>query len=202
MSDRDQIDRRRFLASTFGATVLASLPASLMADTALPPVTTTWDSGQVRHLLPTVSDSEILIKASFTSSLSSAPSLKVGSATVRGRMNDTQGEFWQFHATDLQPGRRYNLMLAGSNGRFLCEPWPLSTFPARDSRPEHFRGIASSSGRSRSALTPSSPTVIMCIGIFFRRVVVRDWAPPKMRSASRERSCVRRSCSARRTRLC
>jgi hypothetical protein len=139
MSDRDQIDRRRFLTSTFGATLLASWPASLVADTARPPVTATWDSGQVRHLLPTVSDSEILIKASFTSSLSSAPSLRVGSATVRGRVNDTQGEFWQFHATDLQPGRRYNLVLAGSNGRPLCEPWPLSTFPARDSRPEHFR---------------------------------------------------------------
>jgi hypothetical protein len=138
MNDWSQIDRRRFLADTFGATVLASLPASLLADAAPPPATT-WDSGQVRHLLPTVSDSEILIKVSFTAPLASAPTLKVGQTTVRGRLNDTQGEFWQFHATDLQPGRRYPLTLAASNGKPLCEPWDLSTFPPRDSRPDRFR---------------------------------------------------------------
>jgi hypothetical protein len=141
MNDRSRTDRRRFLADTFGATVLASLPASLFADAGRPPPATTWDSGQVRHLLPTVSDSEILIKASVAAPLASAPTLKVGQTTVRGRMNDTQGEFWQFHATDLQPGRRYALSLAASNGKPLCEPWNLSTFPARESRPDRFRAL-------------------------------------------------------------
>src|SRR5689334_12166885 len=133
--------RRRFLADTFGATVLASLPASLLADDA--PQTDAsqpgWDAGQLRHLLPTVSETEILIKASFIQPLSSPPSLRLGTTAVRGAMNDTAGEFWQFHAAGLQPGRRYTLALVSSNGRPLCGTWALSTFPPRDSQPERFR---------------------------------------------------------------
>src|SRR5262245_8159759 len=114
MNDGRRIDRRRFLSGTFGATLLAGLPAHLLAEQARPPVQSSWDSGQLRHILPTVSDSEILIKASFATPLASAPNLKVGARTVPGRRNDTQGEFWQFHATDLQPGHRYPLALTAT----------------------------------------------------------------------------------------
>jgi hypothetical protein len=146
-------DRRRFLVDTFGATVLASLPASLFADQGAPPKTSNWDSGQVRHILPTVSDSEILIKASFTVPQKAAPSLRIGTATVRGRMNDTQGEFWQFHATDLQSGRGYDLRIAASNGQPLCDRWNLSTFPPRDSRPDRFRVLFFTCAGGHDALT-------------------------------------------------
>ena len=64
-----------------------------------------------------------------------------GSAGVMGRMSDTAGEFWQFDAGNLQSGERYTLSLQAPDGRALCEPWPLSTFPARDARPERFRAL-------------------------------------------------------------
>src|SRR5215813_3608389 len=90
-------------------------------------------------LLPTVSDSRMLIKASFNTPLSEAPTLSVGGTSVRGRMGDTQGEHWHFYATDLPPGRPYPLALVGVGGAALCEPWELATFPAPDARPEKFR---------------------------------------------------------------
>jgi hypothetical protein len=135
-----QLDRRRFLVGGFGATVLASLPPDVLAgDQRTPPPAATWDSGQVRHLLPTVSDTDMLIKASFLRPLTGAPILRIGTRSVRGSMNDTRGEFWQFRAADLQPGRRHTLSLTGANGKALCDPWELSTFPRADSRPDRFR---------------------------------------------------------------
>ena len=133
------IHRRQFLVGGFGASVLASLPADLLADQGAPPAAANWDSGQVRHLLPTVSDTGLLIKASFVRPLAQPPTLRVGTATVRGHMNDTRGEFWQFRAANLQPGRRYTLSLTGQGGKPLCAPWDISTFPAPDSRPDRFR---------------------------------------------------------------
>ena len=90
-------DRREFLrgstiaaaASTFGLLVP---PEARSAPTL--PSSPQWDAGRVRHLLPTVSDSRVLVKASFHAPLTEAPVLRVGSTTVRGRMSDTRGEFW------------------------------------------------------------------------------------------------------------
>lgn len=98
-----------------------------------------WDSGSLRHLLPTVSDTRMLVKASFNAPLSGAPTLRVGAVSVQGRMSDTGGAHWYFHATGLRPGRPYPLSLADANGRALCQPWELSTFPGPDERPEKFR---------------------------------------------------------------
>ena len=102
-------------------------------------VDTRWDAGGLRHILPTVSDTRMLIKASFNAPLADTPVLRVGSQNVRGRMGDTRGEHWHFYATGLQPGRRYTLALVGDNGRALSQPWELSTFPGPDERPERFR---------------------------------------------------------------
>ena len=122
-----------------GAAILAARPADSFAQSGNPRSVGSWDSGQVRHLLPTVSDTQILIKASFTRPLPSAPSLRIGASTVRGSMNDTEGSFWQFRATGLLPGRRYSLSLVGADRKSLCEPWELSTFPARTSQPQSLR---------------------------------------------------------------
>ena len=135
-------DRREFLrgstiaaaASTFGLLVP---PEARSAPTL--PSSPQWDAGRVRHLLPTVSDSRVLVKASFHAPLTEAPVLRVGSTTVRGRTSDTRGAFWQFHAADLKPGRPYTLALVGNRGRALCEPWSLATFPAPDEKPQSFR---------------------------------------------------------------
>jgi hypothetical protein len=121
-------------ASTFGLLVPADgAPAPTL------PSSPGWDVRRLRHLLPTVSDSRVLVKASFRSPLMEAPMLRIGNATVGGRMSDTRGEFWQFHAADLKPGRPYTLALVGNRGRALCEPWSLATSPAPDEKPESFR---------------------------------------------------------------
>ena len=142
MSTPRPVDRRRFLAGSagaLGAAVFGRLPLDLLAEQGAPPPAADWDAGSVRHLLPAVSDTRLLLKASFDRPLSAAPTLRVGSARVTGRMNDTAGEYWQFHATGLEPARRYELSLAEAGGAALCEPWPLSTFPAPDASPGRFR---------------------------------------------------------------
>jgi hypothetical protein len=133
------IDRRNFLRCS-AASLSLTVPADLMAQsaTAAEP-SSNWDAGAVRHLLPTVSDSRFLIKASFNAPLAEAPTLQVGGTSVRARPGDTRGEHWHFYATDLQSGRPYPLSLAGARGAPLCEPWELATFPAPDARPEKFR---------------------------------------------------------------
>ena len=143
MKPRRPYDRRAFLADSAGAMGAAFFGGHalelLAAQGGAAPAVQGWDSGQVRHLLPQVSDSRMLIKASFARPLREAPTLRIGTTDVAGRMNDTAGEYWQFYATDLAPGRRYELSLRGSDGASLCEPWPLATFPERDTRPERFR---------------------------------------------------------------
>lgn len=141
MTKRVHIDRRRFLAGSAGAMGTAffgRFPLEAMAQEA-PPAIEGWDAGRVRHILPTVSDSRILIKVSFDRPLSDAPILRLGTTTVTGKMSDTAGEYWQFHAGDLEPAQRYTLALQGAEGGSLCEPWPLSTFPAPESNPERVR---------------------------------------------------------------
>lgn len=141
MRRRGQIDRRRFLAQgagAMGAAFFGRAPLDLLTRYE-PPQQSVWDAGQVQHLLPTVGDSRILIKASFERAQSSAPTLRVGGRDVAGRMNGTDGRFWQFYATDLEAGRAHELALVAPNGSSLCEPWTLSTFPPVDARPERFR---------------------------------------------------------------
>ncbi|HEV3216994.1 MAG TPA: hypothetical protein VGZ27_14780 [Vicinamibacterales bacterium] len=133
------MDRREFLTGSMGAAVLAALPADAFAQQGAAPQSHSWDAGLVRHLLPTVSDTRILIKASFNQPLVGTPSLRIGGTVVRGRMNDTRGECWQFYATGLQPGRRHTLSLVAANRKPLCESWDLSTFPPPGARPESFR---------------------------------------------------------------
>ncbi len=133
--------RREFLRASTAAALSASVPAGIFAQSATfpPGATAGWDCGALRHLLPTVSDTRMLVKASFASALPGEPTLRIGDRTVRGRMGDTRGEHWHFHASELAPGRRYSLSMLGSDGRALCQPWELATFPAPEERPSRFR---------------------------------------------------------------
>jgi hypothetical protein len=97
-----------------------------------------WAEGSVVHLLPTVSSTRMLIKASFGAPQDEAPELSVDGQSVAGAMTDSRGRFWAFDAGGLEPGRRYTLELR-RGGRPLIEPWELSTFPAPDARPERLR---------------------------------------------------------------
>ncbi len=132
--------RRDFLRTAAAGSFLAALPPELHAQTsAWPSSGGSWNDGAVRHLLPTVSDTQMLLKASFSAPLSQPPLLRVGTLAVRGRMTDTRGEMWAFHATGLAPDRRYTLNLNASTGQALCEPWDLSTFPSPEARPDKLR---------------------------------------------------------------
>ena len=131
------INRRDFLRASSAAALGLGLPAEPYAQ-AVAASGAQWDAGSLRHLLPTVSDTRMLVKASFNRPLAEAPTLHVDDIAVRGRMSDTGGEHWHFHATGLRPGRRYSLSLTG-NGRALAQPWQLATFPGPDERPQKFR---------------------------------------------------------------
>jgi hypothetical protein len=122
-----------------GAAILAARPAAAFAQAPVSRSSGSWDAGRLRHLLPTVSDTRMLIKASFTKPLSAPPTLSVGTTSIRGRMSDTAGECWQFHAAGLVPGRRYPMSLTDASRTPLCEPWELSTFPSPEALPERFR---------------------------------------------------------------
>ena len=86
-------DRRDFLrgstiaaaASTFGLLVP---PEAQSAPTL--PSSPQWDAGRVRHLLPTVSDSRVLVKVSFRSPLMEAPTLRIGNAQSGLRQLNTR----------------------------------------------------------------------------------------------------------------
>ncbi|MCY4372541.1 MAG: hypothetical protein OXC31_02135, partial [Spirochaetaceae bacterium] len=108
MRHRGSVDRRRFLAGSagaMGAAFFGRLPLGALVEQGAPPAAQGWDAGRVRHLLPGVSDSRILLKASFDGPLSGTPVLRVGTTDVPGRMTDTAGEYWQFHAAGLAPAR-------------------------------------------------------------------------------------------------
>ena len=64
------IGRRNFLRGSAAATLALGLPDDLFAQAATPRRPRgNWDAGALRHLLPTVSDSRMLIKASFNAPL-------------------------------------------------------------------------------------------------------------------------------------
>ena len=152
--------RRDFLRATATGSLLAALPSELLSQTSARPSTAgAWNHGAVRHLLPAVSDTQLLLKASFEAPLSEPPVLRIGSITVPGRMTDTRGEMWAFHATGLAPARRYPLSLTARGGRSLCEPWDLTTFPSPDARPEKLRVLFFTCAGGHEALGFLPPAV-------------------------------------------
>ena len=154
-------NRREFLRASGAAAFSAAVPADLFAQSVETPMPSgpAWDPGSVRHLLPTVSHNRILVKASFNAQLPSVPTLRVGETSVAGRMSDTRGEFWHFHVTDLRPARTYQLSIVGNQGRPLCEPWELATFPAPDERPGQFRVLFFSCAGGHEAMKFLPPAV-------------------------------------------
>src|ERR1700674_2132790 len=98
------VDRREFLRASTAMALGLGMSAELSAQPGPARPGASWDQGALRHVLPTVSDTRLLIKTSFNSPLDSAPTLNIGATSVRGRMGDTRGEHWHFYATDLEPG--------------------------------------------------------------------------------------------------
>ena len=142
-----QLKRRDFLRGSAGGMAGAWLSfwpwQKLAAQQDLSPINDNWDSGVVRHILPTVNESMILIKVSFAKALREKPQLQIqgngSNKQIEGQLNDTLGEFWQFYATGLNPDTEYELSLRDNSGHSLCEAWPLSTFPSPQQNPERAR---------------------------------------------------------------
>jgi hypothetical protein len=137
------------ISSGVAGPATAAIAASLREDT--------WDQGRLAHLLPTVSHDRFLIKASFDRPLAAAPDLGLGTNRVRGQRNPGDGTFWQFDAGGLEPATTYRLSLTGDDGRALCEPWPLSTFPAPDAMPPRLRLMIYTCGGGHDALNADLP---------------------------------------------
>ena len=76
------LDRRRFLRSSAAAALSLTAPPDLIMQTAAA-AAGDWDAGPVRLLLPTVSDTRMLIKISLDAPLSEAPTLRIGGTSVR-----------------------------------------------------------------------------------------------------------------------
>jgi hypothetical protein len=134
-----RIGRRDFLRTTLaGAATLATGPLACARDPA-PPPDDGWGSGEVAHLLPTAGPDRILLKASFRRPQAPPPRLAVGERRVPGARTDSAGRFFSFDVRDLAPARQHTLRLLGAADEPLCDPWPLSTLPAPDARPERFR---------------------------------------------------------------
>jgi len=150
--------RRQFLrlvASLFGTGTVA--PPALGSTSGLRG--SSWTGGHVRHILATVSDREIGIKVSLASALARPPQLRVGGNRQVGVKSDTAGEFWQFRARSLSPGRPYRLVLTASDedgNRPLCDPWELKTFPDRATLPDRVRVLffTCAGGDERSGFLP------------------------------------------------
>jgi hypothetical protein len=65
--------------------------------------------------------------------------LYIGDREVNGRNTDSDGRYWQFHATQLEADTLYTLRLQSADGRALCSPWPLRTMPDPSAAPTHLR---------------------------------------------------------------
>ena len=69
--------RRDFLRAAVTGPFLAAVPRQLLAQGSPgAPSSRSWNSGALRHLLPTVSDTQMLIKASFDRPLARPPVLR------------------------------------------------------------------------------------------------------------------------------
>ncbi len=133
------IDRRRFLRGAIAQAALSASASLGCSREPAPPPDDGWDAGEVAHLLPTVGPDRILLKASFLRPQSGVPVLETEAARASGVRTDSAGRFFTFDIRGLEPARRYTLRLVAASGAPLCDAWPLSTFPAADSEPGHFR---------------------------------------------------------------
>ena len=126
-----------------GVSLAIGAPLAACRDRVAPFVEdTSWDSGQVKHLLATVSHQRIRLKLSVHRPLTAPPTLRVAGREFPGVQTDSSGHFFACDAASLEPQSEYELALASSNGAPLCDPWTLRTFPAPGELPRRFRLLA------------------------------------------------------------
>jgi hypothetical protein len=135
--------RRAFLQTGAAAATLGVLGAS---QSAIAQPASTWNQGELIHLIPTANHERFLIKASFKSPLAAKPRLSVDGRSVEGVQTDPQGRFWRFDVSSLRPATEYQLRITDPGGGPLCDAWPLKTFPAPAASTERLRVLAYTCG--------------------------------------------------------
>lgn len=118
--------------------VLASAAAAALLPAGRLTAATPWRAGALRHVLPSANAEALLLKCSFTRPLTGRLQADLSGHRVDGVRTDSEGRFWTFWATGLEPGTEYRITLR-ENDEPLSDPWPLRTFPAADAAPERFR---------------------------------------------------------------
>jgi len=124
--------RRQVLRSGAMLGLMPSFVASDVASGA-----DTWSGGRIEHLIPAANHERIQLKVIFGDPVEH-PKLEIAGRLVEGTATDSSGLGYAFDAGGLSPGTRYELRLRSGEGA-LSEPWPLATFPAPDTEPEHVR---------------------------------------------------------------
>ena len=84
----------------------------------------TWDSGDLQHILASVSHRSMNIKISFKSDLEKIPYLEVNGKKFPGEQQDTLGRFWAFRVTNLSPESEYQLQVLNHDKQPICDRWP------------------------------------------------------------------------------
>jgi phosphodiesterase/alkaline phosphatase D-like protein len=128
------MDRRDFVTGLAGAGALAVAPLTARAALAQD----SWTSDAIEHLLTTVNDRRLLLKASVARPFASI-SLVLADRRIAGQRTDSEGKFWEFDAQDLTPNQTYQATLIDAAGRPLGDSWPIRTFPDPQDMPEKLR---------------------------------------------------------------
>src|SRR5436309_3410911 len=97
------MDRREFLRASSAAAFGFGLPAQVFAQTTRP-TDSAWDAGILRHLLPQVSDSQMLIKASFANGDHVYWDLRSQNAVRTGASAEAQSIAGTFDRSDIVLG--------------------------------------------------------------------------------------------------
>ena len=154
--------RRTFIQTSVGLLAAGTGTLAGATDPVNVPATPApgWDSGRVAHLLPTVSDRQLLLKISLTEPLAVAPVLYVGKRKITGLATDTAGMFWSFAANNLAPDTALPLRLTMADGKPLCDAWTIRTFPAPTTMPTKFRLLIYTCAGGHDALKTATGNLI------------------------------------------
>lgn len=132
MDDRDRgLTRRAFVGG-------AALAAGVLATAKTDARDGRWEAGDVAHMIPAANYDTILLKASFRTPQTGVVRLVIADRSYPGSSTDTQRRHWTFLARGLAPDYRHMLRLE-TDGRALCDPWPLRTFPRPEQAVRSFR---------------------------------------------------------------
>lgn len=146
--------RRQMLTQSIAAGAALALGANEGSAQTSPAPGTVWNHGKLAHVLPTASHNRLLLKASFSSPLESAPSATIAGTRIAGRPTGLAGTTWSFDARELKPDTAYVIELKDSSNRALSEPWVLRTLPAPDATPSRLRLLVFTCAGGHDALGP------------------------------------------------